>query len=74
MTGTPIEFHPNDCLKEARLGVVREYFFDGGGEEEVFAAVEAVISHLAALGATVIPIEVPHLNLTRSVGERSCRP
>lgn len=47
------------AIEGIRIGVPREYFGDGI-DAEVVAAVEAAIGKLAALGATVQEISLPH--------------
>jgi aspartyl-tRNA(Asn)/glutamyl-tRNA(Gln) amidotransferase subunit A len=53
-------------VKGLRLGVPRNYFFDGI-EAGVEAAVRAAIEHLAKQGATVVPLTLPMADLYASV-------
>jgi aspartyl-tRNA(Asn)/glutamyl-tRNA(Gln) amidotransferase subunit A len=50
------------------LGVDRSYFFYDGVVPEVAAAVDAAIQELAGLGATVVEVDVPYLDLITTVG------
>lgn len=55
-------------LNDVRLGIDREYFYDGA-EEPVVDAVDQAVTQLASLGATITPVDIPHLELTRTVGQ-----
>jgi aspartyl-tRNA(Asn)/glutamyl-tRNA(Gln) amidotransferase subunit A len=46
-------------VKGMRIGLPKEYFVDGM-DAEVKASVEASIKHLEALGATIVPVSLPH--------------
>ena len=48
-----------DALKGLRVGVPREYFVEGM-QEEVEAAVRKTIDEMAAAGATIVDISLPH--------------
>ncbi|MCC6406138.1 MAG: Asp-tRNA(Asn)/Glu-tRNA(Gln) amidotransferase subunit GatA [Planctomycetes bacterium] len=55
----PIDPDRSDSVRGLRLGVPKEYFA-GGLDADVRARVEAAIQQLVALGATTVPIELPH--------------
>jgi aspartyl-tRNA(Asn)/glutamyl-tRNA(Gln) amidotransferase subunit A len=46
-------------LKGMRLGIPKEYFIEGG-DPEVRTLVEAAIAQCEALGATLVPVSLPH--------------
>ncbi|MCY4061275.1 MAG: amidase [Chloroflexi bacterium] len=49
----------------ARIGVERDYFFYDGLQEEIRASVEAVIAEYQRLGAEIIEISLPELEITQ---------
>ncbi|MEM6817677.1 MAG: amidase [Pseudomonadota bacterium] len=49
-----------DGIAGLRLGVVRRHFFEGN--PEVVRIVDKAIDHLVALGATVVPLDVPDID------------
>jgi aspartyl-tRNA(Asn)/glutamyl-tRNA(Gln) amidotransferase subunit A len=51
-----------------RIGVERAYFLDDGVRPEVRAAMDAVLATYAQLGAEVVDVTIPHLNLMNVVG------
>jgi aspartyl-tRNA(Asn)/glutamyl-tRNA(Gln) amidotransferase subunit A len=52
-------------VRGMRIGIDRGYFLYPGVTDEVRAATEAVISELAAIGAEIIEVKLPELELTR---------
>ena len=50
---------------DARIGIDRGYFLYPGVTDEVRAATEAVIHELATMGAEIIELSLPELELTR---------
>jgi aspartyl-tRNA(Asn)/glutamyl-tRNA(Gln) amidotransferase subunit A len=50
------------------IGVERDYFFDYRVRPQVRAAVEAVLQEYAGLGATIVEVTIPHLDLMNVVG------
>jgi len=52
----------NDSLQGLRIGVPKEYFGDGL-DEQVATLVEGAIKQLEALGASILPISLPHSHL-----------
>jgi len=56
-----------DDVHGMRLGIPREYFVSGGIDPEVEAAVRAAIDQLVALGATAVPISLPHTEYAISI-------
>jgi aspartyl-tRNA(Asn)/glutamyl-tRNA(Gln) amidotransferase subunit A len=58
----PVPDYPallNSDLRGLRVGVPKEYFIDGMSAE-VEGAVRTAIDKLAALGATIVPVSLPH--------------
>lgn len=51
-------------LRGLRLGIDRDYFLYAGVVDDVHSATEAVISELAAMGAEIIEVRLPELELT----------
>jgi aspartyl-tRNA(Asn)/glutamyl-tRNA(Gln) amidotransferase subunit A len=62
-----IALDPGDGLDGARLGLA-EAFFGDEVDAEVRTLVEAAVAELARLGATVVPVELPSLDLTLPAG------
>jgi len=58
-SGMVPNLRPSQPLKGLRVGVPREYFIDGM-QPEVEQAVRAAIAQLAALGAQIVEISLPH--------------
>lgn len=50
-------------LKGVRLGVPRRFFYEGL-DPEVEAAVQAALNQLAALGADLVEVDIPHADLS----------
>ncbi|QOF75488.1 Asp-tRNA(Asn)/Glu-tRNA(Gln) amidotransferase subunit GatA (plasmid) [Aminobacter sp. SR38] len=50
-------------VSKLKIGVVRNYFFDGT-QEHVAALAEDALGVLAALGAEVVDIQVPHMEMS----------
>lgn len=48
-----------------RIGVERDYFFYDGLNDEIRAAVEAVITEYRAAGAEIIEVRIPELEITQ---------
>lgn len=57
----------SEGVKGLRIGVPRDYFFDGVNPEEVAATREA-IKLLEGMGATTVDVAVPHADLAASAG------
>lgn len=55
----PIEPELSDSIRGLRIGVPKEYFASGL-DADVRARVEGAIAKLVELGATTVPIELPH--------------
>ncbi len=53
-------------VKGLRIGVPKEYFIEGV-DEEVKAAVEASLKVLETLGATIVPVSLPHTEFAVAV-------
>jgi Asp-tRNA(Asn)/Glu-tRNA(Gln) amidotransferase A subunit family amidase len=51
-----------------RIGVERSYFFYDSVSDAVRAAVEAAIGELEQAGATIVPVEIEHLDLSVAAG------
>lgn len=69
MTGRYDHHRPKGDLGGTRLGVAREYFFDDSAEEAVVGSVDQAVAHLSALGAEILQVDIPHLELARTVGQ-----
>ena len=54
-----------DGVQGTRIGIDRGYFLYPGVTDEVRAAAEAVIDELAQMGAVIIEVSLPELDLTR---------
>jgi aspartyl-tRNA(Asn)/glutamyl-tRNA(Gln) amidotransferase subunit A len=54
-------------VKGVRIGVPRNYFFDGA-DAEVSAAIETALRELQAAGASLIPISLPHMDAVTTYG------
>ena len=52
-------------VRDTRIGIDRDYFMYPGVVESVRAVTEAVINELARLGADIIEVRLPELELTR---------
>ena len=52
-------------VRDTRIGIDRDYFLYPGVTDDVLAASEAVIGELAGMGAEIIEISLPELELTR---------
>jgi aspartyl-tRNA(Asn)/glutamyl-tRNA(Gln) amidotransferase subunit A len=55
-------------IKGLRLGVDRDYFFYKHVSDDVRAAAEATVARLSDLGATVVEVRIPELELAAAVG------
>lgn len=53
-----------DGVRGLRVGIDREYFLYPGVNDEVRSATEAVINELAEMGAEIIEVRLPELELT----------
>ena len=51
-------------VRGLRIGIEREYFFYDGVTDDIRAAVEGVIEKYAELGAEIVEVRVPELELT----------
>ena len=54
-----------DGVRGTRIGIERDYFLYPGVIDSVRAATEAVIAELAGMGADIIEVSLPELELTR---------
>jgi aspartyl-tRNA(Asn)/glutamyl-tRNA(Gln) amidotransferase subunit A len=60
---------PDEGLQGVRIGIPREYFFTVAQlNDEVKAAVLAALDAMAAVGATLVDVEIPHAALGRIAG------
>jgi len=60
------DFLDKDGLRGARIGLLEAYLGNGAPHREVNAIVQRAMEQMVALGATLIPIEIPRLaELTR---------
>ncbi len=50
------------------IGIERDYFFYPGVSDDIRALVDGVISELEGLGATIVPVMLPHLELLGPTG------
>jgi aspartyl-tRNA(Asn)/glutamyl-tRNA(Gln) amidotransferase subunit A len=54
-------------LKGQRIGIPRNYFFDGI-DPEVQAAFDQAVAALKAHGATIVPVTIPHMDAVAAYG------